>query len=82
MSRIAIHKKIDTMPDALIGMVAELLDKLVASYEIGQQSIISEEFTDEEIEELDRRYEEMIAKPEETISHEEIVKHIQLKHGL
>lgn len=82
MNKTAVLKKIDKMPDALMGTVAELLDKLIESYELGQRSIITEEFTEEELEELDHRYEEMAAKPEKTISHEELKKYMHEKHGL
>ncbi|HFA48236.1 MAG TPA: hypothetical protein ENJ95_04370 [Bacteroidetes bacterium] len=82
MNRTVVFEKINKMPDALMDTVADLLDKLIESYEIGRQSADSEEFTDEELDELDRRYEEMIAKPEETISHEDLLKYIHEKHGL
>lgn len=82
MNRTAVQKKIDKMPEALMGTVAELLDKLIESYELGQRSIITEEFTEEELDEFDRRYEEMVANPEDTISHEDLKKHILEKHGL
>ncbi len=82
MSRAVILEKINDMPDALMGTVADLLDKLIESYEIGRQSTGSEEFTDEELEELDRRYEEMQSDPSASISMEEFKKQMREEYGL
>lgn len=80
MSRTAVIEKINQMPEPLMDTISDMLDKLLESYQIGRQADV--EFTEEELDEFDRRYEEMLAKPGESKSLEEVVKYMRERHGV
>ncbi len=82
MTRTIVLEKINRMPDVLMGTVADVLDKLLEGYEIGKRAEIEITFSEEELDEIDRRYEEMIAKPGASISLEEVVKYMRERHGV
>jgi len=81
MTKAVVLDKINHMPDALMGIVSDVLDRLMQGYEIGKQSG-QEDFNDEELDELDRRYEEMLASPSASIPVEEVIKYMREKHGV
>ncbi|MEZ4932157.1 MAG: hypothetical protein R2788_08580 [Saprospiraceae bacterium] len=82
MNRTAVQKKIDKMPDALMDTVATLLDKLIETYEIGQQSLGDVDFTEEELEEFDRRDKEIQEDPSASISLAEFKKQMKEEYGV
>lgn len=82
MDKAIVLEKINKMPDALMGTVAELLDKLIETYEIGRQSYDSDDFTDEELDEFDSRYQEMVDDPSASISMEEFKKQMKEEYGV
>jgi hypothetical protein len=82
MNRTAVQKKIDKMPDALMDTVATLLDKLMETYEIGQQSLGDVDFTDEELEEFDRRDKEIQEDSSASISLAEFKKQMKEEYGV
>lgn len=81
MTKTVVLEKINRMPEALMGVVSEILDKLVEGYELGRQSGM-DDFTEEELEELDRRYEEMLATPSASVPVEEVIKYMGERHGV
>ena len=81
MSKTAVIQKINQMPDNLMGIVAEMLDKLMQGYELGRQEEW-EEFTEEELAEFDRRFEESVGDPAAQMEWKDIRQQIRAKYGV
>ncbi|MEK7256636.1 MAG: hypothetical protein AAB316_17915 [Bacteroidota bacterium] len=81
MSKTIVIEKLNQMPESLMGIISTMLDNLLEGYEIGRH-ITDDEFTEAELNELDRRYEEMLTKPDASYSLEEVLKYMHQTHGL
>ena len=81
MTKSAVIHKIEKMPDSLMAIVAEVLDKLMEGYELGKQEDW-EEFTEEELDEFDHRYEAALNEPGSSILWSEVREQIRGKYGL
>ena len=82
MNRSEVLKKIDSLPDALMEALPNIVDQLIESYELGKLASEEAEFTEKELKELDRRYEEIKNDPSASITFEQFKEQMREKHGV